>query len=81
LLALKNVGGRIHYYGFVHVKKDEDTIEKATGRVQDRLNSLATDFEARALAFGRIVRTTGPNWFQVVLDIRVGCPTSKRSET
>ena len=33
LLALKNVGGWIHCYGFVHAGKDEDAVEKVTGRV------------------------------------------------
>jgi len=68
LLALKPTGGWIHYYDFEHAKKDENPIEKIESKVSEKLQMLGVNFE---VMFGRIVRTTGPNWYQVVLDIRV----------
>jgi len=68
LLALKPVGGWIHYYAFEHAKKLENPMEKAEAKVREKLRKLNIDFE---VPFRRIVRDVGPNWFQVVLDIRV----------
>ncbi|MEM3823915.1 MAG: class I SAM-dependent methyltransferase family protein, partial [Candidatus Bathyarchaeia archaeon] len=66
ILALKNTGGWIHYYDFEHAKRNEDPVEKVKLKVVEKLQSLTTTFEIRN---GRIVRSTGPNWYQVVLDI------------
>lgn len=66
LLALKKTGGWVHYYDFVHAKKDENPIEKVMLKVTEKLASLGAVFE---IVFGRIVRTIGPNWYQIVLDI------------
>jgi tRNA (guanine37-N1)-methyltransferase len=68
LLALKPTGGRIHYYDFEHGKKSEKPIKKVKLKVSEKLQMLGVDFE---VAFGRIVRATGPNWYQVALDIEV----------
>jgi len=68
LLALKPTGGWIHYYDFEHAKKPEDPIEKIESKVSEKLQMLGVNF---IVEFGRIVRTTGPNWYQVVLDIHV----------
>ena len=68
LLTLKPTGGWIHYYDFEHAKKPEDPIEKVKTRVSEKLKKFNVDFET---SFQRIVRGVGPNWFQVVLDIRV----------
>ncbi len=35
-------------------------------KVSERLLGLGAVFDAQ---FGRIVRATGPNWYQIVLDI------------
>lgn len=67
LLALKNREGWIHYYNFEHAGKTENAIEKAKVKVSKRLKDLGVKFE---IPFGRIVRTTGPNWYQIVLDIK-----------
>jgi tRNA (guanine37-N1)-methyltransferase len=67
LLALKKCGGWIHYYGFEHATKNENPIEKVRLKVAEKLNALVT-FD---IPFGRVVRSTGPNWYQVVLDISV----------
>jgi len=67
LLALKKSGGWIHYYDFEHAKKNENPIVKVKLKVTEKLGSLDTAFE---IPFGRVVRTTGPNWYQIVLDIK-----------
>jgi tRNA G37 N-methylase Trm5 len=68
LLALKNGGGWIHYYDFEHADKNENPVEKVKLKVAEKLESLRVNFE---IPFGRVVRTTGPNWHQIVLDIIV----------
>jgi tRNA (guanine37-N1)-methyltransferase len=68
LLALKPTGGWIHYYDFEHAKKGENPIEKIELKVSKELQMLGVDFQ---VVFRRVVRTTGPNWYQVVLDIQV----------
>jgi tRNA (guanine37-N1)-methyltransferase len=66
--ALKASGGRIHYYDFERAKKNERPIKKIKMKVAERLTSLNVAF---SFPFSRIIRTTGPNWHQVVLDIYV----------
>jgi len=67
-LSLKPRLGWIHYYNFEHAKKGEKPIEKIELKVSEKLRMLGINFE---VPFRRIVRTTGPNWYQVVLDIHV----------
>jgi len=67
LLALKKSGGWIHYYDFEHAQKNEDPIVKIKLKVAEKLGSLGIAFE---IPFGRVVRSTGPNWYQIVLDIK-----------
>jgi tRNA (guanine37-N1)-methyltransferase len=70
LLTLKNQAkGWINYYDFEHANKSENPTEKAKLKVTERLKNLGVAFE---VPFGRVVRTTGPNWYQIVLDINVG---------
>jgi len=66
--ALKPAGGWIHYYDFEHAKKHENPIEKVKAKVCGKLQKLSVDFE---VPFGRVVRKTGPNWYQVVIDVHV----------
>jgi len=66
--ALKPTGGWIHYYDFEHAKKHENPIEKVKVKVCGKLQKLSVDFE---VPFGRVVRKTGPNWYQVVIDVQV----------
>jgi tRNA (guanine37-N1)-methyltransferase len=69
LLTLKDQAkGWIHYYDFEHANKNENPAEKAKLKVAETLKSLGVAFE---VPFGRVVRTTGPNWYQIVLDINV----------
>jgi tRNA (guanine37-N1)-methyltransferase len=67
LLALKKAGGWIHYYDFEHAKEDENPIEKIKLKVAEKLESLGVAFE---IPFGRVIRSIGPNWHQIVLDIK-----------
>jgi len=67
LLALKKAGGWVHYYDFEHAKKNENPIEKVKLKVAEKLGNLGVAFE---MPFGRVIRTTGPNWYQIVLDIK-----------
>jgi tRNA (guanine37-N1)-methyltransferase len=68
LAALTASGGWIHYYGLEHATKTENPAEKAKLKVAEALGALGVDFE---VSFVRVVRSTGPNWFQLVADVRV----------
>jgi len=68
LVALKPSGGHIHYYTFEHATKDEKPVEKVKARVSEKLRKLKAEFN---IPFGRIVRPTGPNWYQIVIDIQI----------
>jgi len=69
ILALKPAGGWIHLYDFVHVTSREDPVEKSKLKVSVKLDSLNVVF---SFPFSRVVRSTGPNWYQTVLDIKIG---------
>jgi len=66
--ALKPSGGWIHYYGFEHAAKTESPTEKVKPKVADKLDALGVDFEVLSV---RVVRSTGPNWYQLAADIHV----------
>ncbi len=68
VLALGLTGGWIHYYDFEHAGKGEKPIEKVKMKVAGKLENLGVKFET---PFGRVVRHTGPNWYQVVLDVKI----------
>ena len=68
LLALKPAGGWVHYYDFEHAEKVEDIVWKVKRKVAGKLAGYPVAFE---FAFGRVVRHTGPHWYQVALDIAV----------
>lgn len=67
-LALKSNGGRIHIYDFEHAERGENPIAEVKARVARKMRNLGIAFEA---PFGRVVRTTGPRWYQVVVDITI----------
>lgn len=68
LLSLKPSGGWIHYYDFVHAGKGEEPVEKTREKIAAKLSRLGLNYN---IPFGRVVRATGPNWYQVVLDIGI----------
>jgi tRNA (guanine37-N1)-methyltransferase len=74
LMALKPSGGWIHYFDFQHSSKDEDgPIEKTRQKVSVRLDILGASYR---FGFARVIRSTGPNWYQTVLDFQVvGLPS------
>jgi tRNA (guanine37-N1)-methyltransferase len=68
VFALKTSGGWIHYYGFEHAAKTESPTEKVKLKVAKALDALGVDFEFPSV---RIVRSTGPNWYQLAADIHI----------
>ncbi|MEM0095376.1 MAG: class I SAM-dependent methyltransferase family protein [Candidatus Bathyarchaeia archaeon] len=66
LSALKNQAGWIHLYAFEHANKKENPTEKTAAKVAEKLKESNIKFE---IPFSRVVRTTGPNWYQTVVDI------------
>ncbi len=72
--ALKSTGGWIHYYDFQHATANEDPVEQTKRKVSQKLGELGVKY---LFANARVVRSTGPNWFQTVLDIRVTSQPSK----
>jgi len=68
LSALKASGGWIHYYDLEHAAKTESPAEKAKLKVEKALDDLGVSFE---VPFVRVVRSTGPNWFQLAVDVRI----------
>lgn len=66
--AVKPSVGWVHYYGFEHANEGEDPVEKARAKAGCILQRLNVEFES---SFGRIVRQTGPNWYQLAIDISV----------
>ncbi|MEM1990315.1 MAG: class I SAM-dependent methyltransferase family protein [Candidatus Bathyarchaeia archaeon] len=76
VMALKTAGGVIHYYDFEHAKKDEEPIIKVIKKISWKLSDLNVKF---SIPFARIVRTVGPRWYQIVLDILItGKPENTR---
>jgi tRNA (guanine37-N1)-methyltransferase len=74
VLALKPSGGWIHFYDFQHATGNEDPVEKTKLKVAQKLGSLSIGY---SFVFSRVVRSTGPNWYQTALDIRVDSLSSK----
>jgi tRNA (guanine37-N1)-methyltransferase len=73
LSALKRHGGWIHFHYFVHATSKEDPVQKTKTEVEAKLDSLPIKY---SFDYGRIVRSTGPNWWHIVLDIKVyGLPS------
>jgi tRNA (guanine37-N1)-methyltransferase len=73
IMALKPSGGWIHYFDFQHAAKDEDPLDKTRKKVSERLDALGISYR---LGFARVIRSTGPHWYQTVLDFHVvGLPS------
>ncbi len=66
--ALKPSGGWIHLYAFEHTTKTENPAEKVKWKVQEAFGGLGVGF---AIPLVRVVRSTGPNWWQLVADVEV----------
>jgi tRNA (guanine37-N1)-methyltransferase len=74
LSALKKSGGWIHFYDFQHAHGKEAPREKTGQKVSEKLDSLGLHYK---FICSRIMRPTGPNWYQTVLDIQVAASQSK----
>jgi len=74
LMAIKPLGAWIHYFDFQHATKEEDPLEQTRQKVSKRLDELGAIYH---LGFGRVIRSTGPNWYQTVLDIHISGLPSK----
>lgn len=74
LLALKKSGGWIHFHYFEHATANEDPVEKTKKKLVKELVSLGAGF---IIANARILRSTGPNWWHIVLDVHVTSLPSK----
>lgn len=68
ITALKPSGGYVHYYSHVHARKKEKSIIKVAEEASKKLSELGVSFHIK---YSDIVRTIGPNWYQVVLDIQI----------
>lgn len=68
IVAIGPSGGVIHYHDFAHAHKRQDSIEKVALKVARKLDAQSRDC---LIKHGRTIRTIGPNWYQVVLDILV----------
>jgi tRNA (guanine37-N1)-methyltransferase len=67
-LSVIKPGGLIHYYDFTYSKKSESPVAKITAKDCQQLDSLGAVYNVR---FGKVVRSVGPNWYQIALDINV----------
>lgn len=67
--ALKSSGGWIHVHTFQHAAKTEKPVEKVKQKVKETFDGLGITFEVPAV---RVVRSTGPNWWQLAADVHVG---------
>jgi tRNA (guanine37-N1)-methyltransferase len=74
IMALKPSGGWIHYYDFQHAVGKENPEEKTKFKVAQKLDSLGVCYN---FGSSRIIRSTGPNWFQTVLDIQMSQSPNK----
>ncbi len=72
--ALKKPNGWIHYYDFQHAAGYEKPVEKTKLKVAQKLDCLGVGY---IFAFSRVVRSTGPNWYQTAVDIQVTSLPSK----
>jgi len=66
--ALKPSGGWIYFHAFEHAIKTENPAENVKRKMEKILDSLGVNFE---IPFARVVRSTGPNWWQLALDVHI----------
>lgn len=68
--AIKSLRGKgyVHVYEFITATSKEEALRKARESYEQRLKEIGADGRVE---FGRIVRTVGPRYYQVVLDIKI----------
>jgi tRNA (guanine37-N1)-methyltransferase len=67
ILALKKEG-MVHVYYFISAGRRDEALMSAERIFVDKLKTLGVEWE---FASGRVVRSVGPRYYQVVLDIRI----------
>ena len=60
--------GVIHVYDFITAESKKEAVEGLKARYSNALRELGV---RHAVLFGRVVRSVGPRYYQVVLDVRV----------
>ncbi len=65
LKCLKASGGWIHYYDFVQAAKSFEALGKGGNLIPSSLEGFKLE-----IAYSRIVRSVGPRWWQIVLDVK-----------
>ncbi len=68
--ALKPTGGLIHVHLFEHAAKGLDPAEAARKKVYETLRRGNINFSVISV---RIIRSTGPNWWQLAADLQIAC--------
>ncbi len=68
LSSLKTSGGWIHIHTFNHAAKTVDPKEKTRQVVTEMLDTFGVDYVIPCI---RVIRSTGPNWYQLVADIQI----------
>lgn len=68
LLTLKPCGGWVHYQEFVFTKQGENPITKSVERLSKKLLELKVNYQ---IPSSRIIRSIGPRWYQIVLDLQI----------
>lgn len=68
LSALKATGGWVHLHTFMHATKTEDPKKMVKQKATNAMQGLGVKFEVSSV---RVVRSTGPNWWQLVADVSV----------
>lgn len=66
--ALKPSGGWIHVNAFEHAAKTENPNDAVKRKVMEKLEGLGVNFEIPTVY---VVRSSGPNWWQLVADVRI----------
>ena len=64
--GLKSSKGWIHYYDFYYTRDKPD--HRVADKVSEQLRTLNIDFQINNI---RTIRSVGPNWYQIVIDIEI----------
>ena len=76
--ALKPSGGWVHVHIFEHANKTENAADKTKHKVIEAFKTLGAISDAPHV---RVVRSTGPNWWQLVVDAHILGKASFNSPT
>jgi tRNA (guanine37-N1)-methyltransferase len=60
--------GFVHYYCFSHGKGEGEAVDRARAELVGKMDSIGCDYEISNV---RVVRETGPNWYQIAFDLAI----------